>query len=356
MGSRYMPHLDGLRCIAVLAVLYQHRFEPGIPIGSCGVILFYVISGYLITNSLLDIRDYNNSVWKSAKIFFSRRVMRLVPAYLVMLSIATAVMPGVRDHLLWYLSYTPNFRLAMEGRYISLTPTWSLSVEEQFYILWFFATILLSRASLWKVLPVLIVIAFGYRSFIFATGFGMAIYLLPACVDALAIGIALCLAERAGTQFPLDSLWTGGLCLALAIGLTLAGSAAEPVSSVLVPTLIAVSAGQAVWRARRGFNGVFATFFGAAPIVWLGRISYGIYLYHMIALPLVRAAPILQGAEERSAGGFLLFLTTTVSIAAASYYIIEQPLLALTARGSSQSALMVLWGRTRAAVNRSPRF
>src|SRR2546421_1619186 len=95
----YMAQMDGLRALAVAAVLYQHWLEPRIPLGSWGVILFFCISGYLITGSIFKLRSEHRSHASSAANFFLRRARRLFPAYYMMLAIALLLSPTLPHKL-----------------------------------------------------------------------------------------------------------------------------------------------------------------------------------------------------------------------------------------------------------------
>ena len=130
----YMPQLDSLRAISVLAVLVQHWYGGRFPIGSWGVTVFFVISGYLITQSILRLRDTGLSVPTAALDFFAKRSPRLFPAYYLVLAVGTARYPELRADWPWYAFYLSNYLLDIRQAFSTYTPTWSLAVEEQFYL------------------------------------------------------------------------------------------------------------------------------------------------------------------------------------------------------------------------------
>src|SRR5262245_29066706 len=143
--AQYLPALDGLRGLAILLVITHHQLIPlSLNGGFLGVDLFFVLSGFLITRLLLKEFDATQSI--SLTKFYTRRVLRLVPA-LILYLIATLVItygmhPGefVRELKLvgFALAYLTNWRMAFGWDYL-LDPTaiiWSLSIEEQFYLLW----------------------------------------------------------------------------------------------------------------------------------------------------------------------------------------------------------------------------
>jgi len=137
----YRPQLDGLRCVAISFVLIEHfggylgTFVAG---GYYGVDLFFVISGYLITAILL--KAQHPSFAASYRVFLGRRALRIFPAYYALLFLLLLLDFGpVRESFPWLATYTFNYPAALwetEGRDNQLFYLWSLSVEEQFYLLW----------------------------------------------------------------------------------------------------------------------------------------------------------------------------------------------------------------------------
>src|SRR5262245_54776854 len=157
-GMLYMPALDGLRGVAVLAVFFFHVHAPLPPYGGyLGVDAFFVLSGFLITGLLLDEARVTGTIRVGA--FYLRRVRRLLPALLLLLAAYLAVMPSIRPEVdqwtpaLYAGLYVSDYARAFLGEIGLLSHTWSLSVEEHFYLLWPFAVLWLARrASLNRVL------------------------------------------------------------------------------------------------------------------------------------------------------------------------------------------------------------
>ena len=142
-----MPHLDGLRALAVGAVLMEHFWAPWaiesrVPLGAIGVRLFFVLSGFLITAILLNAKARVEAGTRSTRSemarFYARRALRLFPIFY--LTIAVAAFAGiqiVRDSLWWHLFYTSNLFLAVKASWSGpIAHFWSLAVEEQFYFIW----------------------------------------------------------------------------------------------------------------------------------------------------------------------------------------------------------------------------
>lgn len=329
----YMPQMDALRAVAIASVLYQHWFPIKIPIGSWGVILFFVISGYLITGSLLALRDDDRHLSEKLARFFTRRFQRLFPAYAVLLVLGCAIFPEIRQHWVWYWGYASNFLALHLGHFVTLGTTWSLAVEEQFYLLWPFVIFLLSLSMIRAVMCCLVVSAVLFRLYMFTHGITLADFLLPANTDALAVGGMLCLLERSRSEIP---RWVNWASAAFALACAVASqvwSSLHPIIWTLWPLSAAMLGGCLVWKSRTGFKRGLGKFLEHPAVVYIGRISYGIYLFHMIVphLPFLWRVgwSANSGSLLRDCAGFFAHCAITISIAAASYHFIERPILSL---------------------------
>jgi peptidoglycan/LPS O-acetylase OafA/YrhL len=362
---RHQPALDGLRGLAVIGVVLYHAGVAWLPGGLLGVDAFFVLSGFLITGLLLDERRRSGCV--DLKRFWARRARRLLPALGVLL-LAVSVMVatiGTATEKATYpkdalsaLGYVANWRFAFshQGYFNDASPSpllhlWSLGVEEQFYLLWPLAVVLLLRRR--------------YRKTDRITRFQSGRLLRITIGGALAS--TLLMAILAGTGTGDDRLYYGTDTRAapLLVGAALAvvfarrrprpGSTGEAGSSrswlptafgctgLAVTALIwTTTSGQAAWLYRGGFtvaaigvaaviagvwnrpDCVLARLLGAAPLAAVGRISYGIYLYHW---PLFL---LLDHKHTGLNGGSLLAmrLAATATVATVSYVYLEQPILA----------------------------
>src|SRR5487761_2131823 len=159
MSLRYNQALDGLRAVAIGLVAADHCWVPGFDSGYFGVDVFFVLSGFLITQLLVD--EYDSQGQIDLGKFYLRRLLRLTPPLAILLAVYLAVAPTLWPHYgLW-----PHIRdAALAGLYLAdygrafwsqptlLEHTWSLSVEEHFYLLWPFAVLLLGRVEpRWRV-------------------------------------------------------------------------------------------------------------------------------------------------------------------------------------------------------------
>ena len=229
----FMPQLDGLRAIAVGAVLVHHLLAqdllPGllsqVSWGFAGVRLFFVLSGFLITAILLraraDAERLGTSPMWVIRQFYARRFLRIFPLYyFVIFAGALLNLPPIREEFWWLVSYLFNFRLAQLGWYPEhIAHFWSLAVEEQFYLFWPWLVLFAPRRLL---LPIaLIMSAFGPVSRALALSAelpGLAIYTLTSsCLDTLGLGAALAIA--AGGAPAAQALVAKLARLALPVGL-----------------------------------------------------------------------------------------------------------------------------------------
>ena len=146
-----MPELDGLRALAVSSVLFAHffplKYQLSLPFGSAGVQLFFVLSGFLITSILLRSKDVKLS--KSLKDFYARRFLRIFPLYYLALGLcAFAGWMNWHEDLAWHVFYLSNVYISMLGHWPELGGhLWSLSVEEQFYLIWPLLVLLTAKSS-----------------------------------------------------------------------------------------------------------------------------------------------------------------------------------------------------------------
>jgi peptidoglycan/LPS O-acetylase OafA/YrhL len=320
---RYNPALDGLRAVAILLVLICHA--GGLPGGLIGVDVFFVLSGYLITSILLIELRQTGEI--SLSNFYWRRALRLFPAMGILIAFELArsfVSPHgheIRVGVLVAAAYLQNF-----GNLFGFTPgglmghTWSLSTEEQFYFLWPLALPLVFRrqplawlgaAALIMVVARFLPLGYTRQGLDFAPG------IRPV---GLLIGCALAFMPTrrlGGSAWP----WLGAL-VALAV---------FEESCVLVAPVLASVATAAIIATARG--GILAW----TPLRYVGKISYGLFLYHV---------PILTLGHKWVHGpvGTAALLAVSFAAAALSYEYVENPVLKLRDRKPARLPVVVAAG------------
>lgn len=323
-----MSQLDGLRTVAVGGVVLLH-FNPDsfivryVPVG-LGVDLFFVLSGFLITWILLKGKPTSEFIVS----FYLRRALRLFPLYYLVLAGLLIVSNEVRGAWAYYAFYGVNFWVAINHRWGVATHFWSLAVEEQFYLIWPFAVLLLSRRTLSQLCIALIVAAPVFRLAMFIWGNPWAGVLLPGCIDQLSCGALLAL--RRLPQLSARHAFIGGVSVAAVIICGswggMAGAAALH-SSVLPFFYIVVGA------AAHGISGPVGQALSHQAVSYLGRISYGIYVIHLIVL---RAMPPLS--ELNHYVRFIIYVSITLALSAVSWHFYETPIN--RARGRLVGALL----------------
>jgi peptidoglycan/LPS O-acetylase OafA/YrhL len=336
----YRPALDGLRGVAVLLVVVYHAHERLLPGGFLGVDVFFVISGFLITTLLVQEYDARGRV--GLRSFYIRRGLRLLPALLLMLAVycllASLAMGGALDHLAdsgIALFYMANWTRALGFfRPMYLGHTWSLSVEEQFYLLWPLLLLLLLRSarSRWVVAFVplgiaLVSWAHRYNLSVAGSSFNRTFNGLDTRLDGLMLGCAAGVVVASGllngrARAALQSSLAVLAPLALGLLCYLAATIVLAATDTFRGWLAVISAA-ALFPVLQGALGAATsplnTLLSVRPLVWLGRISYGVYLWHY---PLFR----YMLHEMNLSPWWTLLAGTAISLAAASasYYFVEK--------------------------------
>jgi len=345
----YLPGIDGLRAIAVLAVLIYHAdYLPWLPGGFTGVDMFFVISGFVISQSLTERTTTGFADYLLT--FYRRRVLRLLPALLVVLAVtfllSAMLLPQVwlseqnnRTGMAAFLGLS-NFVLAFNSdTYFSpsvdLNPylhTWSLGVEEQFYLLfpciWYLWLRHRQRVpAMWLLLPVLTISSLVISALQTGRDPLAAFYLLPSRFWELAAGALLYQLLRCR---PLPTVSSGALSVLMiaGLGLLLAGFLRADTAHFPLPWALATVAGTllmitALVLHRAGSLPLPHRLLQSSPARYLGRLSYSLYLWHWPVAVLIRWT---CGFELLAVQ--LAYPLVVLTLAAASHRWIENPIRA----------------------------
>ncbi|MBQ9068077.1 MAG: acyltransferase [Eggerthellaceae bacterium] len=353
LSKRYIPSIDGLRAFAVLSVIFYHMGLPFAKGGLLGVTVFFVISGYLITGLLTLEWESSGSI--NLPQFWLRRIRRLFPAIVTVIVVMAAVFtvcspllltkmrPDIIPGLFWFENWWYILRdlsyFDAVGAPSPLTHFWSLAIEEQFYLVWPIILLVLFKTGIGKtnVRRICLVLSVGsavamavlydpqgdpsrvyygtdtrafslligaWLSFAWPSGqlseetasratFGSVLMLDAVGVAAFAGIVAMCVFVSGFSDF----MYYGGLVLCSVLSAIVIAVLAHPRSLL---------AKVAAWK----------------PFVWVGKISYGMYLWHFPIICLLQP----RNATQLPWWIYLVELALTVGLSAASYYLIETPI------------------------------
>lgn len=356
----HYPQIDGLRAFAVIGVLISHFglgadlhiLRDSIPWGHLGVRLFFVISGFLITGILLDSREKIinglNSKNSTFLNFYGRRVLRIFPIFYLTIIFASILDVGsMRELTIYHLLYLSNVEnlIYKDFGYATsalIDPTsahfWSLAVEEQFYILWPSLVIFLNRKNLFLILATMFILAPIWRLVFFLWYPENPSTSLFACVDSLASGATLSLLLKSKDAFTPNWL-TKFLPIIVIFGfvLLLFCLLASAENVLFRPRYILFGTGESivfaflVWRCATCHTGLLANFLQIKLFRNIGKISYGIYVYHAFMSTLQkwlwRQFDLVEIGDSFLHSLILFSMTILVSVA--SWYMLELPFLRL---------------------------
>jgi peptidoglycan/LPS O-acetylase OafA/YrhL len=340
----YFPNLNGVRFIAALSVLIYHFFDTTIFYGHLGVILFFVLSGFLITYLLLEEKEAEKAI--AIKKFYIRRILRIWPLYFFIVLIGSIVFLVINNNdnsspffntLIYYLIFIPNVAFVLEIGFKYAGVLWSVGSEEQYYLLWPW---LIKIKSDKKIIIVFVLIILFFSC-------------APHIIDYINNNYLnnskniLYYSSRIMARMSFNSMATGGL---LAFLYKYKAESIKFMFNKLFQFVCLISL-LFCWilNVEFFFNDQFyAIMFGILilnlavnPKVifslenkvldYLGKISYGLYVYHLIAFDInyFIITKWLNLPFANSVYFFLFGVLTTILIASLSYYFFERPFLKL---------------------------
>lgn len=353
--TSYIKQLDGIRFLAVSLVLIAHLSPLTLPLGELGVNMFFVLSGFLISRILLQ----GTEKWKGKpkgfqnylRKFLIRRTLRIFPIYYLSLVILYILGENsVREFWPWLATYTTNIYIAVNESYMgSAGHLWSLAVEEQVYLFFPFLLFFVPKKRLLVVFGVLGSLSVILRLYFYLSGTSWIVSYVTVftCLDSFALGGVMALLQLYRKQTFTFLFQKSGLVVAsLLVWLLVycwSHYGIEEKYNVVKIVLDRLSGSVfcffLIGRAVVGYTGFMAGFFSNPVSVYLGKISYGIYLYHNFVISqfhredtylvvramkkLYRIFPVL---EESSLFFAAVVVIVTVSIASVSWFLIERPI------------------------------
>jgi peptidoglycan/LPS O-acetylase OafA/YrhL len=350
----YVPELDTFRALAILSVMCLHwlpenalfnRLQGQI---SNGVHLFFVLSGFLITRILMQCRANVESGsatrGHSLRQFYARRFLRIFPVYYFVLILGALLhFQGLREGFAWHATYLSNLYYFLKGRFDGPASLfWTLAVEEQFYLVWPLLILFLPKRVIFPFVLAVVILGTGLRIYAVMRG-DMTNILTPACINFLATGSLLAVSESTTVGSPqlrarllrtFSMLIVALACVSIAFAVRYGihrWMTALAVHAIDQPMMSLVYACLFAWASAR-VAGPLGHVMRFRPLVYMGRISYGLYVYHLfVSFGMARMQHWLGmhigiGRAARLVDNFGVRFLITVAIASASWFLFEKPL------------------------------
>lgn len=354
----YFNQLDGIRFIAVFLVLFDHWMSGYIPfpLGPLGVNMFFVLSGFLITRILIESKHKyaprEGGLGIYLKKFYIRRTLRIFPIYYLTIFVLFALnVPPVREKLAWCLLYATNIYVAHYDQWLGVIDHfWSLAVEEQFYVFFPLVVFFFPTRHLEKLLWVFIAGSVLLRLYYYLQGGSWAkcYVLMPTSLDAFGLGglmAYLFIFKKDSFRKLFSRRYLVWLSLGGVAGIILWQQSApvpslEHISYVVFERLTSsIFCFFLIGNAVYGYTGVMKAFLEHPASVYLGKISYGLYLYHNFVFnhfhtppshPVYKLMHRIYGHFPALADNyffqFVMYFAITVLVATVSWYLIEKPI------------------------------
>ncbi|MFD1255699.1 acyltransferase family protein [Mucilaginibacter terrae] len=332
MGLKYYKELDGVRGLAALMVVLFHIKQSGLSkdafaqiifkagnIGQTGVILFFVLSGFLITRILI-VSKHKNGYFKN---FFVRRSLRIFPLYYLALVVFLIVYPYLVygqpisfDKSWTFWLYLQNIGMTFKWNQEGPAHLWSLAVEEHFYLIWPFVVYWVSDKTLLKIIAIVIFFCIAFRILLLNNGYAGIFYFTLTTVDCLAIGGFVALNEKYN-WLNLKQLGFIFFITVIILGfnwILFKGKGNDYIQILKLPfiAILYMCVINFLISSESYFNTIFKTRF----LTYTGKVSYGLYIFHPLCIELIKKFYIQKS--------FLFYLVavfmSSFLLASLSYY------------------------------------
>jgi peptidoglycan/LPS O-acetylase OafA/YrhL len=332
MTLKYFKELDGVRGMAAIMVVLFHMKQSGIGhdvvartlfkagnFGQTGVILFFVLSGFLITRILI-ISKHKESYFKK---FYIRRSLRIFPLYYIALAIYVIVMPYITTGKVipfsqsWYFwVYLQNIGFTFKWPITGPNHFWSLAVEEHFYLVWPFVVYFLSEKWLLRAIGLIIVSSIVIRIIMLGLGYGGIFYFTLTTMDCLAIGGLVALNERHKWVNARQTLYVmfSTLLLLIMNWILFKGEGNDYIQIFKLPFISVFY--MCIINLLISSISFLNKFFQSPILTYTGKISYGLYIFHPICIAVVER----NFKEQPFVVVLLLIMASSYFVASVSYY------------------------------------
>ncbi|PDS38375.1 hypothetical protein CO665_10865 [Rhizobium anhuiense] len=329
--------LDGIRAFAILGVFYTHFVDENSLLGDLAVRTFFILSAFLITGKLVALRDAEGFTFAALRSFYARRALRLLPTYYAMvLALAAIGLVTIRDGLFYHLAFLSNvwFAMAMNWNPWVLAHTWTLSVEWQFYLIWPLVVLNCANRSVALAAAGAIAIALAFWLGCYVAGYypDNVVLWSPFSLDAFGMGALTFFYSGVLARTLRTRLIAALLPAALWSALQLVETDGRPQFLVVVDFLLQIlpllPMAILIAITASGTSPILNRILGARPLAYLGRISYGCYLYHFPMLWLMMHImwqvfdyPLKRGIVE-----LVVVAIPTIAFSALSWKFMERPI------------------------------
>jgi peptidoglycan/LPS O-acetylase OafA/YrhL len=332
---KYYKELDGLRFFAVFFVIISHWFPKShflnfTPNGSIGVTIFFVLSGFLISSILFRYKEKiqrgDSTIGETLKVFFIRRSLRIFPIYyLLIFFLFIYGYPAITENILYFVSYTSNILMFKEQTFFgTVSHLWTLSVEEQYYLIWPFILFLLQQKRVKVVILILILFSVSTQ-FIMNQSFEYYNFLTFNAFDAFGLGSLLAY-YKLYQEESLNSLQNILMGIVAVMSIFFISKLEFFTTQTFVSCLTVIFL--IFIMSAKYKNAFFNKLLRNSVLMYIGKISYGIYLFHTFIPGLMDNfyPEILKSLPASTYIIFIINFIVLIFICTISWFLFESPL------------------------------